>query len=77
MFTFCKARWARWKKRKEKHATKVTKIPKTKTRKYGMNETIETSIIPWDETEVGFNDYNEKFVCGTLKAVRYRFHTIE
>ena len=24
---------------KENHATKVTKIPKTKTRKYGMNET--------------------------------------
>ena len=55
----------------------MTKIPKTKTRKYGMNETIETSIIPWDETEVGFNDYNEKFVCGTLKEVRYRFYAIE
>ena len=41
-----------------------------------MNETIETSIIPWDETEVGFNDYNEKFVCGTLKEVRYRFNAI-
>ena len=27
------------KKRKENHATKVTKIPKTKRRKYGMNET--------------------------------------
>ena len=27
------------KKRKENHATKVTKIPKTKSRKYGMNET--------------------------------------
>ena len=26
-------------KRKENHATKVTKIPKTKRRKYGMNET--------------------------------------
>ena len=28
------------KKRKENHATEVTKIPKTKRRKYGMNETI-------------------------------------
>ena len=27
------------KNRKENHATKVTKIPKTKRRKYGMNET--------------------------------------
>ena len=27
------------KKQKENHATKVTKIPKTKRRKYGMNET--------------------------------------
>ena len=27
------------KKWKENHATKVTKIPKTKRRKYGMNET--------------------------------------
>ena len=39
LFTFCTARWARQKKRKENHATKVTKIPKTKKRKYGMNET--------------------------------------
>ena len=31
------------KKQKENHATKVTKIPKTKRRKYGMNETI---VIP-------------------------------
>ena len=30
---------ARRKKWKENHATKVTKIPKTKRRKYGMNET--------------------------------------
>jgi hypothetical protein len=28
--------------RKENHATKVTKIPKTKRRKYGMNETYIT-----------------------------------
>jgi len=28
------------KKRKENHTTKVTHIPKTKRRKYGMNETI-------------------------------------
>ena len=28
-----------WKKWQENHATKVTKIPKTKRRKYGMNET--------------------------------------
>ena len=27
------------KKQKEKYATKVTKIPKTKRRKYGMNDT--------------------------------------
>jgi hypothetical protein len=27
------------KNRKENHETKVTKIPKTKTRKYGLNET--------------------------------------
>ena len=29
------------KKRKENPATKVTKMPKTKRRKYGMNETFE------------------------------------
>ena len=28
------------KRQKEKHATKVTKIPKTKRRKFGMNETL-------------------------------------
>ena len=28
---------------KENHATKVTKIPKTKRRKYGMNETLKGS----------------------------------
>ena len=28
------------KKWNENHATKVTKIPKTKRRKYGMNETL-------------------------------------
>ena len=28
------------KKRKENHATKVTKIPKTKRRKYGLDETF-------------------------------------
>ena len=28
------------KKLKENHATKMTKIPKTKRRKYGMNETL-------------------------------------
>ena len=48
----------------------MTKIPKTKRQKCEMNKTIETSIIPWGETEVGFNDYKEKFVCGTLKEVR-------
>ena len=32
------------KKWKENHATKVTKIPKTKRRKYGMNETIVSPI---------------------------------
>ena len=30
------------KNRKENHETKVTKIPKTKGRKYGMNETFKT-----------------------------------
>ena len=30
------------KKCKENHATEVTKIPKTKSRKYGMNETFMT-----------------------------------
>ena len=46
MFTFCKARWARQKKKqKENHATKVTKIPKTKRRKYGINETQESMIL--------------------------------
>ena len=36
------------------------------------NSQIETSIIPWDETEDGYNDYKESFACGTLKEVRYR-----
>ena len=46
LFTFCKARWARrGKKWKENHATKVTKIPKTKRRKYGMNETRIRTIF--------------------------------
>ena len=31
--------WQDGKKQKENYATKVTKIPKTKRRKYGMNET--------------------------------------
>ena len=30
---------------KENHATKVTKIPKTKRRKYGMNETKVKTIM--------------------------------
>ena len=35
------------KNRKENHATKGTKIPKTKRRKYGMNETsVSTNVIP-------------------------------
>ena len=38
-----KIRWERQKKnRKENHTTKVTKMPKTKTRKYGMKETLLT-----------------------------------
>ena len=41
LFTFCKARRARRKKTQENQATKVTKIPKTKTQKYGMNESLE------------------------------------
>ena len=35
------------KKWKENHATKVTKIPKTKRRKYGMNETIIINQKPY------------------------------
>ena len=38
------------KKWKENHATKVTKIPKTKRRKYGMNETstyVHTCNLNW------------------------------
>ena len=35
---------------KENHATKVTKIPKTKRRKYGMNETcLEKTELWWPE----------------------------
>ena len=50
LFTFCKARWARRKKnRKENHATKVTKIPKTKRRKYGMNETYVFELFLSDK----------------------------
>ena len=33
------------KNRKENHSTKVTKIPKTKRRKYGMNETFINIFI--------------------------------
>ena len=47
MFTFCKARWAKRKKQKENQSTKVTKIPKTKRRKYGMNETIIINQKPY------------------------------
>ena len=36
----------RGKKWKENHATKVTKIPKTKRRKYGMNETLKNFFAP-------------------------------
>ena len=32
---------------------------------------IETSTIPWGETEDGYNDYKEEFLCGTLKEVRF------
>jgi hypothetical protein len=46
LFTFCKARWAREKEWKDNHATKVTKIPKTKTQKYGMNETLFFDFMP-------------------------------
>ena len=38
------------KNRKENHATKVTKIPKTKRRKYGMNETKMPN--KWDFLEI-------------------------
>ena len=45
MFTFCKASWAKWKKKqKENHATKVTEIPKTKRRKYEMNENYQIRL---------------------------------
>ena len=36
---FARQDWQDGKKPKENRATKVTKIPKTKRRKYGMNET--------------------------------------
>ena len=35
------------KTRKENHASKVTKIPKTKRRKYGMNETYVSIKSIW------------------------------
>ena len=41
------------------------------------NGNIETSIIPWGETEVGYNDYTEKFACGTLKEVRFNAIELE
>ena len=34
------------KKWKKTHATKVTRIPKTKRRKYGMNQTFMNKQIP-------------------------------
>jgi hypothetical protein len=34
------------KKWKENQATKVTKIPKTKRRKYGMNQTLDLCYVP-------------------------------
>ena len=33
------------KPQKENHATKVTKIPKTKQRKYWMNEALNTNFL--------------------------------
>ena len=33
-------------KMEENYKTKVTKIPKTKRRKYGMNETLKKTILP-------------------------------
>ena len=49
------------KKQKENHATKVTKMPKTKRRKYGMNETIVQHILWVDE----------------LRNVKYEFRTLK
>jgi hypothetical protein len=42
---FARQGWQDGKKPKENHATKVTKIPKTKRRKYWMNETLELHSV--------------------------------
>ena len=46
---------------KENHSTKVTKIPKTKRRKYGMNETLcNMSIKFLPKNDLGFPNPLEK-----------------
>ena len=44
---------------KENHETKVTKIPKTKRRKYGMNETlIMTRLLKWLSIYFNHNNFD-------------------
>ena len=60
MFTFSKVRWARRKKWKENHATKVTKIPKTKRRKYGMQQprmATDTLIVLFNRSLKHLSDH--------------------
>ena len=40
------------KTKKENHATAVTKIPKTKQRKYGMNETMVNMALKWTDKKM-------------------------
>ena len=61
------ARWARQKKRKGNHATKVTKTPKTKRRKYGMNETfISLAVGDISELTILFLFFVAKHHIGIL-----------
>ena len=55
------------KKRKENHATKVTKTPKTKRRKYGMNETfISLAVGDISELTILFLFFVAKHHIGIL-----------
>ena len=53
------------KKRQENHATKLTKIPKTKRRKYGMNEALGSGlggiVWLWFESLLILRDKNSKY----------------
>ena len=37
------------KKGVKNHAAKVTKVPKTKRRKYGVNETVDYKLVHWTQ----------------------------